>query len=317
MEATNEKPFLTRPLVVTAIAVFCCLLWGSAFPCIKIGYGLFGIEAQDTASQMLFAGMRFGLAGVLVLAFNAIRSGGFSVPPKEEWRAIAVLALFQTFLQYLFLYFGLAYASSTSASIVEGAYTFFAVLLGAIAFRQERLTSNKVVGCIVGFAGVLVVVLAGSMDVGFALAGEGAVLLSTISAALATCLIRIFAGKNNPVELSGWQFLLGGIGLCVCGLACGGHLAPTGASAWLLLVYLACVAGVAYTLWYLLLAHNDVSRVATFAFLNPVFGVILSALLLGEASAAGALQVAVALVLVSAGIVLVNVAPKAAGTDGR
>ena len=302
----KARPFLARPWVVALLALGCCLLWGSAFPCIKIGYGLFAIDSADVASQMLFAGTRFTLSGVIVLVVQFVMRREFPLPDGEDIVPIAVLALFQTVLQYLLFYLGLAHASGVSSSIVESSNTFLAILLGALAFGQEKLTANKILGCVVGFAGVVVVSLAGSGGVGFALAGEGAIAASAVSAAISTCLIRVFSEKHDPVLLSGWQFFVGGIVLMLVGANLGGKLTPQSPEAFALLGYLACLSAVAYTVWSLLLAYNDVARVAIYGFSNPVFGVILSALLLGEATMAGALQVIVALVLVTAGIVLVN-----------
>ena len=291
---------------MAALALFCCLLWGSAFPCIKIGYGLFAIDSADIASQMLFAGTRFTLSGVLVLIAQCVIRKEFPLPSREDVVPIAVLALFQTFLQYVLFYLGLAHASGVSSSIAESSNTFLAIVFGALIFGQERLTANKVLGCVIGFAGVVVISLAGSGGMGFALAGEGAIVASAVSAALSTCFIRVFAEKHDPVLLSGWQFFAGGIALMIVGASFGGELNPQEPAAFALLGYLACLSAVAYTVWSLLLKHNDVATVAIFGFSNPVFGVILSALLLGETTAANAVQVIVSLALVSVGILLVN-----------
>ena len=315
MEKAQGQSLLTRPVIVAALALGCCLLWGSAFPCIKIGYGLFGIASADVASQMLFAGARFTLSGVIVLVVYGVYRRKLPLPSRDDIAPIAVLALFQTFLQYLLFYLGLAHASGVSSSIVESSNTFLAIILGALVFGQEKLTANKILGCVIGFAGVVVVSLAGSGGVGFNLAGEGAIAASAVSAALSTCFIRVFSDKHDPVLLSGWQFFAGGIALMLVGACFGGKLNPTGPAAFALLGYLACLSAVAYTIWSLLLKHNDVARVAIYGFSNPVFGVILSAVLLGEASAAGAIQVIVALALVSAGIALVNAPTKRMGTN--
>lgn len=72
-----------------------------------------------------------------------------------------------------------------------------------------------------------------------------------------------------------------------------------------MLVYMALISAVAYSLWGILLKYNPVSRVAVFGFMNPVFGVVFSALLLGETGQAGYSSIA-ALVLVCAGIWMVN-----------
>lgn len=57
---------------MTPLALLCCFLWGSAFPMVKTGYQMFSIGESDTASQILFAGMRFALAGILVIIFGSI-----------------------------------------------------------------------------------------------------------------------------------------------------------------------------------------------------------------------------------------------------
>ena len=55
MNSSSEKTKMTKTGVVFFCALICCFLWGSAFPCIKIGYGLFSIGASDSTSQIVFA----------------------------------------------------------------------------------------------------------------------------------------------------------------------------------------------------------------------------------------------------------------------
>lgn len=289
-----------------------CFLWGSAFPCVKIGYALFGIAAADTASIIMFAGVRFTLAGLLVvIALSIVRRKPF-LPEKRDLKDICILSLFQTILQYLFFYVGLAHAAGVTSSIIEATNTFFSVLLAALVFRNEQLTVRKVLGCLVGFAGVALVDLAGQTGSGFTftLAGEGLVLASTIAAATSSNLAKRFSQKHDPVLLSAWQFVIGGICMLVVGAAAGGHVAPADLShpvpAELLLLYLAFISAAAYSLWSVALAVNPLSRVAVFGFMNPVFGVILSAFLLNEGNVLDPVTAIVSLVLVSAGIIVVN-----------
>ena len=86
----------------------------------------------------------------------------------------------------------------------------------------------------------------------------------------------------------------------------GGRLAAVSPSAVLLLLYLALVSAVAYSLWGILLKHNPVSRITVFGFMNPVIGVVLSALLLNESNQAFSVYGLVSLILVCLGIWLVN-----------
>ncbi len=92
--------------------------------------------------------------------------------------------------------------------------------------------------------------------------------------------------------------------MIVCGLALGGRLTVVKGAGIAMLLYLAMVSAVAYSLWAVLLKSNPVSRVTIFGFMNPVFGVILSALLLGEQ--AFGVKSLCALVCVCAGIYMVN-----------
>ncbi len=307
----ENKPFVaTTPGVVLA-CLASCFLWGSAFPCVKIGYELFAIDAADVPSILVFAGTRFVIAGLMVaVGMNVAQRRAF-VPARRDLPYVGTLAIFQTILQYILFYVGLANCAGVTSSILEASNSFLCVLLAALAFRFEPLTSRKVLGCVVGFAGVVLVNVAGEGGgLRFTLAGEGMVLASTVAAATSSNLAKLFSRDHDPVLLSGWQFVLGGAVLLAVGLALDGHIAPADAAnplpALALLAYLGFISAGAYSLWSLALAANPVSRVAVFGFMNPVFGVLLSAVLLGETDVVSPAVAAGALALVSVGIVIVN-----------
>lgn len=73
MQISEKQNILTRTWVVAALACVCCILWGSAIPVIKTGYRILAVDSADTASQIVFAGIRFALAGILVLLFASFR----------------------------------------------------------------------------------------------------------------------------------------------------------------------------------------------------------------------------------------------------
>ena len=130
-------------------AVLCTALWGSAAPCVKKGYKLFEIAAGDSFSQLVFAGWRFTLAGVLVLLVAACM--GHRIRPKRgEYRAIFMISLFQSMLQYVCYYIGLAGTTGTKASVLSGTQTFFALLLAHALLKNDRLTRRKTLGCVLG-----------------------------------------------------------------------------------------------------------------------------------------------------------------------
>ena len=305
---TEQKTdFLQKTWVVCLLALVCTFLWGSASPCIKLGYAYFQIPSSETWTQVLFAGTRFILAGVLTILIGSVLNRKMLVPTKSSLPSIAKLALFQTVLQYIFFYIGLAHNSGVKASIINGSNTFFVILLASLLFHQEKLNFKKVAGCVIGFAGVIVVSINGkSIDMDLSLMGDGSLFLCAISYAVSSCLMKNFSKKDNPVMLSGYQFIFGGIVMVILGLIMGGRITHVSVSAILMLFYLACISAVAYSLWGILLKHNPVSKVAIFGFTNPVFGVLLSAWWLGEGSKELGINALVALVLVCIGICIVN-----------
>lgn len=302
----NQEAFMRKTIVVWLGAMICCALWGSAFPFIKIGYRLFAIPAKETGTQILFAGMRFTLAGILTIILGSILSGKILIPKKESLPRIFKLCLLQTVIQYVFFYVGLANASGVKASIIESVNVFAAIFIASLLFHQEKLTARKVIGSLIGFAGVVLVNLnGGSLDANFQLLGEGAIMLSAVAYAFSSVFIKIYSRDENPVVLSGYQFMVGGVIMVGIGLLMGGKLTTVTGSGMGVLVYLAMVSAVAYSLWGILLKYNPVSRVSIFGFMNPVFGVILSAILLREGDTLG-VTCLISLILVSLGIYIVN-----------
>ena len=179
--------------------------------------------------------------------------------------------------------------------------------MACLLVRNEKMAGRKLAGCILGFAGVVIINMAGgSMDMGFRLTGEGFVLIAQLSYGASTVLINIFSKKVSPVILSGCQFFMGGVLLFIVGILMGGHLDHMSIAGVVLILYLAMVSAVAYTLWSVLLAHNEVSKVAIFGFVNPLCSVVLSALVLGEVSQAFNARSLIALILVCVGIYIVN-----------
>lgn len=306
MKRTNEN-FLQKNWVVALLALLCCFLWGSAFPCVKIGYDLFHIAAEDIASQILFAGARFTLAGLLTIAIGSVISRKALFPAKSSWGMVAKLSLAQTIIQYLLFYIGLANTSGVKASIIEASNVFFAILISSLIFHYEALGKFKLLGVVLGFAGVVLINMnGGSFDSSMSFQGEGFMLLSTLSYALSSVLIKKYGQRENPVVLSGYQFVLGGLVMAAAGLIMGGRLSGFTVASTSLLIYMAMISAVAYSIWGILLKHNPVGKVAVFGFMNPVFGVILSAILLHEQNQAFTLQGLISLLLVCAGIYLVN-----------
>lgn len=303
----NEKTMQKTTLVV-GLAILANLLWGSAATAIKTGYALFQVSSDDMLSQLYFAGIRFLLAGILTIIIGSFINGRPLLPTKSSLPKICVLALFQTVIQYIFYYMGCAHASGTNVAIATSTGAFFSILISSLLFRQERLNARKLLGCAMGFVGVVLINLStdGGLSLNTSLAGEGAIILSSCAFGFSNAFTKSYSRTENPVMLCGYQFILGGGLMLVGSRLCGGALASAGVGGGLLIVYLAMVSAVAFSITSVLMKYNPVSKVSVFGFFNPIFGVSLSILILRESGREFGLRGLAALALVCAGVFIVN-----------
>jgi drug/metabolite transporter (DMT)-like permease len=301
-----KENLFQKTSVVWICAMICCALWGSAFPAVKTGYAMFSVDTSDPASLILFAGMRFTLAGVLALIIGSVISKRLLVPKKGSWPKIFKLSMLQTVGQYVFFYISLAHSTGVRSSILNGLNVFVAIFVACLIFKQEKLTAAKLIGSIAGFAGLVTVCLNGSsIEFGFTLLGDGFMLFAAAAYAFSSVFIKRYSQYEDPVVLSGYQFFIGGVIMMIAGAIAGGSVYPVSGMSFILLLYLGCISAVAYSLWGILLKNNDVSRVTVFGFMNQIFGVVFSAVFLSEGSVIN-IYVLISLALICSGIIIVN-----------
>lgn len=280
-------------------ALFCCALWGISTPIVKMGYAY--IDATHTPSLFLWVGAQFAVAGFLILCISSLVSRRIALPKRKSVKTIALVSLLQTVLQYGLVYIGLLNTSSVKGAILKSTDVFFVALISSLIFKMETLTVKKLLSCIIGFAGIIVMNLDG-LSLNFNLLGDGMVVLGIVAYSFAVVIIPVFAKDEDPLVLSGWQMSLGGMVLLLAGLFLGGTMDFVG----MLPVFavLSAIYAISYPLWTTLLKHNLPSSITIYSFMTPVFGVLSSALLLSEDSGVAALSLVIALVLVCFGIIL-------------
>ena len=302
----TKNSFFKNPVVVTIGAMISCLLWGSAYPMIKLGYKEFAISSEMMSSQILFAGIRFTLAGILAVLLGCIIQRKVLLPKKGSITMVLKLSMFQTVGQYFFFYVGLAHTTGVRASIVQGTNVFVVLVVASFIFRQEKLSFGQTFGCLIGFLGVVLVNLSdGGLGTGNIIQGDLFVFLSTVAYAFSSVLLKEYTKKEDPVVLSGYQFIVGGLIMTLTGFLMGGRFTTVTMRGVLDLIYLAFLSAVAYSIWGILMKHNPVSRVSVYGFLSPIFGVISSIILLNEGAGFGIIHL-ISLILVCVGIVVVN-----------
>ena len=304
----NKKTSIFQnPLVLTLIALLCCALWGSATPAIKTGYMLLAVEGVP--SIMLFAGIRFFLAGIFTVIIFSIAGKKFLFPKKQNFSRVLIVSAFQTVIQYILFYLGLSLTSGVKGAVSSGTNAFFSLLVAALIFKQEKLTAKKIIACVMGFMGIVLINLNGLQFTNdyFDILGVVLVVLSTIAYAVSSVLIKRYSSYEDPVTISGYQFMIGGAFMAIVGLAFGGNITVSDMSGVLDLIYLALLSAVAYSLWGILLKHNPVSKVTVFTCSTPIFGTVLTILLLpSESSSVNPVYLVITLLLISSGILLLN-----------
>ena len=294
-----NKSFIQKNTLIPAL--ICTILWGSAIPVVKTSYEL--LEITDTFAKFTFAGYRFALAGLFVLLLMKVQNKPIK-PEKSAWSAILMICAVQTVLQYVFYYLGVGNTSGVRGSVLSATSTFFSVIIAHFVFVTDKLTLKKTIGCIIGFLGVIAV-LSGS---GFGaekvkITGEGFMLMSAVGQGIGAVVSRKVAKGKDAMLLTGWQLFIGGVFLSVVGLIGKGQIHIT-AKGFILLLYLAVLSAVAFSLWTVMLKYHPVAKVTVYMFLVPVFGSILSAVILNEN--VFTIKNLIALIFVCVGILLVN-----------
>ena len=294
----NEK---LRPL----LAILCALGWSLAYPFIKLGYGELQIDAADLGSKILFAGIRFFAAGLLVLAFSAVQKRKLAVTRKEvPW--LTLFALVNTALHYLFSYIGLSYIPSARSTILDSMGSFFLIILSGLFLEDDTFSVKKIAGCLLGFCGILTISITpgGGLFSGISFLGDGMILLNACCAAGGGILTRFISKKMDMMTATGYGMSAGGLMLLLVGLMVGVRQ-PWNLSLWgvTILFVLVLISAVCFGIYNMLLANHPISKVAIYNSLIPVFGVMFSSLLLKEPFS---WQYILAAGLTAAGVYVVN-----------
>lgn len=295
--------FYQNTAVRTVLALVCCALWGSAFPCVKIGYELFHIE--NAGSQILFAGYRFFMAGAFTFLLGCLLEKRIITMKKTSVPYVFGQGILQTTIQYVCFYIGLAHTTGAKGSVINASNAFFSIIAAHFLMKSEKLTLKKIVGCLVGFVGIIIINLEpGAWGSGFSFLGEGMVLICAFSYGLSSVTLKMISDREKPVTITAYQLLFGGAVLILIGVISGGTVHGFNLKSSLLLLYMSLLSTVAFSIWAELLKYNSVGKVAIFGFSIPVFGVALSAVFLGEQVLS--VKNLAALVCVSAGIIIIN-----------
>lgn len=271
-----------HPVWVVVFALTAAMAWGWAYPLIKLGFAEWGISSDMTGSKMLFAGIRFALSGLIILAIAATTHRDFKVKRPKGTGYIVLFSLLNTTLHYACFYIGLSYSEGSRAAIINSLGVFILVLLACVFFKSDRLTPRKIIGCIVGFTGILILNIGGGKSGSFTWLGDGMIILNALCSAFAGLMTRGLGSRVDVFVGTGYSLALGGILLVIPGLIIGGTLPQITLYGIVILALLIGISTIGFTLYNKLLSCNPVGKVAIFNSLIPIVGAVTSCLCLHE-----------------------------------
>ncbi len=258
-----------------AMFVFICFVWGTTWLAMKIGI--------QTVSPGVFAGLRWTLAGAIILAFRAFRGQRVMPPPRLIPRLLLVSVVLITLNQVIQLY-GLKYITAGLAAVISSALTPIALLVFSVGAGQERFNSRQLGAIGVGIIGVLMLfgpaAIAGTLDV-WQLIGAAGVSIGVLCYTAGSVMTRPIMRTLDPVQLAGLTDLIGGVVMLLSALAIEPGAWQSmrlhwGWPAFLSWLYLLVPGALMSTTMYFLLVRDwGASRPGTYAFISPVIAVVI------------------------------------------
>ncbi|TCP54432.1 drug/metabolite transporter (DMT)-like permease [Tumebacillus sp. BK434] len=279
--------------------VLICLIFGTTFLAIKVGIVAGG-------PPLLFAGLRFSCAGLLVLAFLAWRKHKFPRQTHLYWQ-MAKVGVCQTTVLFGVMYWAEQYIPSNLAALINAGTPMMVCLLGALQLRQ-KLHLTQLSGLLLGILGVYLIVGKGTVETSSIVvtAVVIAALSQTVCAWGALETRKLFAAGVSPWVANGFQMLFGSAGLLLAAAVRGESFTevtdPWGAFGSLLfLIFVGSILG--WGLYYLLTAKTSPLLASTWSYVSPVVAMIVGALWMGESftvlSALGGVIVLAAVAIVN------------------
>lgn len=280
--STPTRSIFQRPVWVAVFAITAAMVWGWAYPLIKLGFREFGITPDMTGSKMLFAGIRFCLSGLIILAVAKAIHRPFALGKTSDSWYVLLFSLLNTTLHYAFFYFGLSHSEGARAAILNSMSVFTVVVLACMFFKSDRMTTRKITGCVIGILGVLALNLGGKESGHFTWLGDGMIILNALCSAFASLMTRGLGKRVDVFVGTGYSLAAGGALLIIPGLAMGSTLPHVSLCGIVILALLIAISTIGFTLYNKLLTCNPVGKVAIYNSLIPVIGAVSSCLCLGE-----------------------------------
>lgn len=302
---TKLKDFFIKNKVgVFITSLFCTICWGLCYPLIKLNQNYFSVESTDIFSQFFLAGVRMTFSGILIFIICFITKS-FCLPEKKQWTGVIFITLFQTIIHYALTYLGQGMTDGSKTPILKEISAFFIILIMNFVSKDDKLTLNKIIGCLLGFSGVVIINLSGGFNFNIQ---PGDIII--IGAALSNAIGQVFlkfssSSARSPFTIVAFSHFTGGLIMLLIGIIGGGKLIATGTASYFLLIAIVFTTAIPYMLWSQLYKYNKASIMSVYCLMTPMFGMLFTSLFYGNSNVFSLYSVG-ALVLISLGILCVN-----------
>ncbi|MEO0293055.1 MAG: DMT family transporter [candidate division WOR-3 bacterium] len=273
--------FYLKKFRVISLAILANLLWSTAFVGVKIGL--------IYSSPLLFAGMRFILAGLFLLPFcGGVRNYFTSI--CYNIKTIIILSFFQTFLLYSLFFFGMTLVRGSTGAIVNGSAPLLAAVAAHIFLKNDKLSINKTIYILGGIFGIVLL----SIDRQFIakgsikeLIGILILLVATFASSIGNVIVAIDNSEIEPIPLNSAQMGLGGIMLLFLSLLVEGSPKVVFDKQFIFaLIWLSFISAAGFSIWFYLLKKEKVkvSELNMWKFIVPGSGALISWMFLKDDS---------------------------------
>jgi drug/metabolite transporter (DMT)-like permease len=293
ISAKPKKMIDVRVLLAFA-AIY--VLWGSTYLAIRI--------AVQEVPPLFAAGVRFLLAGTLLYA--VMRFCGRPRPSKKEWGSLLAIGSLMFVVTYGLVFWAEKYVPSGFTSVLEATLPLITIALEVFVFRQQRFRWSLLIPILVGFAGVLLLLLRNAQHI--AILPCVAILVGGTAWSLGAVLTRSLPLPKSKGITAGAEMMLGGAILFILSALIGEmhpfpHLSAKAVAALLYLVVAGSLLGFSAFVW--LLGRMSATRVASHAYINPLVAVALGYFFAGEV-VTGRMLIGTALIVSSVALILIK-----------
>jgi len=253
------------------------LMWSASYPLIKIAL-------LDVPPVLLGSLRHLIFIPMFIMIFINQGKNAF-VHSRKNWLVFTGIGVFAIALPNIFQNIGMKYTTASVSSIIQSSGPVFTIAL-AVIFLGESLNIRKVSGAFIALTGTIMLVGGGSFCfAGSTFYGNILLLLSAISYSISGIITKKGLEKNSPFTLLGFGIMIGFVILSVFSMFTEntGVVTTFPPLIWIIILLLALFPSfIAAWLWYKVLINTELSKLAVFIYLMPVFAVLFSYIMIQE-----------------------------------